>query len=324
MRRPFSDKRPLGPLFSDTSENTIQSRLTPGIRDEIGFEDGGNVKMYFHPSQDMSELRNGEVALFITSPPYNVDYDYGSVNDAKPYSDYMSLLAEVFTEAYDKLMPEGRLCVNIPTIDKAQGSPSGGNIPVAADLTNMLVDDPSFGNKFNTPEINQLKRRTDYSLYEHIIWNKGRFGRDTALGSLPRPFRFQHEITHESILIFQKPGKRNLDLVSNKRIEASKLDSDWFSASTGSQFQTNAKDSLWNIRPSNDVKLNGEKIPTFPEEIPRRLIEGHSFVGDIVVDPFAGAGTTLKVAKETDRLGVGYEKRSDLKPLIEDTVGERV
>lgn len=323
MKRPFRDKRPFGPIFGESTD-TIQSRITPGVREDIGFEEGGSVKMYFHSSTDMSELKNGEVALFVTSPPYNVDYDYGTVDDAKPYEEYMSLLAKVFTEAYDKLMPEGRLCVNVPTVDKTQSGLGEGNIPVASDLTNMLVDDPSFGDKFDTPEINRLKKRTNYSLYEHIIWNKGRFGRDTGLASLPRPFRFEHRITHESILMFQKPGRRNIDLISNERIKASQLDKSWWAPSSGSQFDTTAKDSVWNIRPSNKIEVNGEKIPTFPEELPRRLIQGHSFVGDIVVDPFAGVGTTLKVAKDLDRLSVGYELRQELRPEIEKRVGESV
>jgi len=44
-----------------------------------------------------------------------------------------------------------------------------------------------------------------------------------------------------------------------------------------------------------------------PEEIPYRLIKMFSFVNDIVLDPFTGSGTTLKVAKQLNRYYVGYE-----------------
>lgn len=325
MRRPLRDKRPFGPIFGQTGSETIQSRLTEGVRDDIGFEDGGMAKMYFHTSTDMRELKRGEVNLFVTSPPYNVDYNYGSVGDSSSYRDYMSLLAEVFTECYDKLTDEGRLCVNVPTIDKSNSTQLGvGNIPLAGDIINMLVDDPSFGQKFDTPEINKLKRQTDYRLYDHIIWNKGRFSKQAGLGSLPRPFRFQHDITHESILVFQKPGTRNLSLVENERLEASKLDTSWWTTGEGELPDTSAKDNVWNIRPANPVTYKSESVPTYPEELPKRLIQGHSFVGDLVVDPFAGAGTTLVAAKNTDRLGVGYELRDSLKPLIESRVNETV
>lgn len=323
VQRPFADKRPFGPIFGQSNSSTIQTRLTPDIREKIGFEEGGNVKMFFHSSESMPELGNGKVSVVITSPPYNVDYEYGSVSDAKDYKEYMSLLASVFTESYKKLMPEGRLCVNVPTIDKTNDSTIGsGNIPVAADLTDMLVDDPSFDNKFDTPEVDKLKRETDYRLFDHIIWDKQSVtSTDTPLGSLPRPFRFPHNITHESILVFQKPGKRNLSLVENERLEASELDKEQFTTEGGPD---SLKDNVWNIRAQDDIKVNGERVPVFPKKIPKWLIQSYSFVGDIVVDPFAGAGTTLMAAKDTDRLGVGYEIRSELKPLIEDRVGEDV
>lgn len=324
MRRPLENARPFGPVFNQSSES-IQSRLTSGVREDIGFEDGGSVKVYFHSSSDMRELKPGEVNLIVTSPPYNVDYNYGSFADSSPYEKYMSMLAEVFTECYRKLTPECRLCINVPTIDKTGSAGLGvGNIPLASDLTDMLVDDPSFSQKFDTPEINELKAETDFKLYDHIIWNKGRFSDRSGLGSLPRPFRFDHDITHESILILQKPGKRNLSLVEDERLEASKLNKDWWTTGEGGLADTSAKDSVWNLRPSGPVIYQGEKVPTFPEELPKRLIQGHSFVGDLVVDPFAGAGTTLLAAKNTDRLGVGYELRQELKPLIESRVDEAV
>jgi len=125
-------------------------------------------------------------------------------------------------------------------------------------------------------------------------------------------------------LVFQKPGKRNLSLVEDERINASKLNKEWWTSSEGDLPDTTAKDNVWNLRPANPISRQGEKVPTFPEELPKRLIEGYSFVGDLVVDPFAGAGTTLLAAKNIDRLGVGYELREQLRPVIEERVGESV
>lgn len=321
MKRPFSKFRPKGPFVSADDESDI---LT-----DLDIPKNERVEVYFHSSASMRELQNKEVSLMITSPPYNFGWDYGSFEDESEYVDYLSMLARVFTEAYKKLTPEGRLCVNIPTIDKRTGR-EGENIPMASDLISIMVQPSSNTDlRFNTEAIHELNRQTNYKLAEHIIWNKGRFGDHTGLASLGggrgRPFRFKLDSTNESILVFQKPGKRDLDKIPDRLIKASELDSSWWlTLSGGGQFATSNKDDVWNIRPSGTIDFNGESIPTFPEEIPKRLIEAYSYKGDIVVDPFLGAGTTVKVAKELDRIGAGYELREELRPLIEERVNERV
>jgi DNA modification methylase len=55
-----------------------------------------------------------------------------------------------------------------------------------------------------------------------------------------------------------------------------------------------------------------------PEEIVRRCVRLFTFVGEVVLDPFAGSGTTLKVAKEESRHYVGYEISNTYKAIIEE------
>lgn len=62
-------------------------------------------------------------------------------------------------------------------------------------------------------------------------------------------------------------------------------------------------------------------IVAFPEEIPKRLIKLFTFVGETVLDPFLGSGTTTKVAKELGRNSYGYEIDLELKPIILEKVG---
>ena len=50
----------------------------------------------------------------------------------------------------------------------------------------------------------------------------------------------------------------------------------------------------------------------FPYELPYRLIKAYSFVGETVLDPFLGSGTTLVAARDLKRNGVGYEINSEL------------
>lgn len=65
---------------------------------------------------------------------------------------------------------------------------------------------------------------------------------------------------------------------------------------------------IWTIPGRRQTKDGYEKrTGAFPEEIPRRLIQMFSVKGDTILDPFAGTGTTIKIAKSLDRLGIGYE-----------------
>ena len=57
---------------------------------------------------------------------------------------------------------------------------------------------------------------------------------------------------------------------------------------------------------------------TFPEEIPLRCIKLYSFVGDLVLDPFGGSGTTGIVAMKLKRNSVMYEINEDYSKMIMD------
>ncbi|MCZ0211776.1 site-specific DNA-methyltransferase, partial [Streptomyces sp. UMAF16] len=59
-------------------------------------------------------------------------------------------------------------------------------------------------------------------------------------------------------------------------------------------------------------------IAMFPEELPKRLIKMFSFVGETVLDPFAGSGTTALAAKNLDRNSIGYEINPEFIPFIKE------
>jgi len=62
-------------------------------------------------------------------------------------------------------------------------------------------------------------------------------------------------------------------------------------------------------------------IAAFPEEIPRRLIKLFTSVGETVLDPFLGSGTTTSVAKELGRTSYGHELDLELEPIVLKEVG---
>ena len=82
---------------------------------------------------------------------------------------------------------------------------------------------------------------------------------------------------------------------------------------------------IWNIPiPGKGDLAFGEHSAIMPEEIVRRCVRLFTFVGDIVLDPFAGSGTTLKVAKELERNFVGYEISKSYEDIIKLKLGPKL
>lgn len=83
----------------------------------------------------------------------------------------------------------------------------------------------------------------------------------------------------------------------------------------------------WNEFFAGHWNFPGERqdkhLAMFPEELPRRLIQMFSFVGDTVLDPFLGSGTTSLAAKNLERNSIGYEINKDFLPLILEKVGAK-
>ena len=59
----------------------------------------------------------------------------------------------------------------------------------------------------------------------------------------------------------------------------------------------------------------------FPSELPKRLIKMFSFVGDSILDPFLGSGTTTQAAIELKRNSIGYEINKKFLPVIKEKIG---
>ena len=77
-------------------------------------------------------------------------------------------------------------------------------------------------------------------------------------------------------------------------------------------------DGVWEIPP---VKGEKDHPAPFPEELVRRLVKMYSFEREIVLDCFGGTMTTVKVARDLDRVGIGYEKDEKYKPVIIKKLG---
>ena len=183
-------------------------------------------------------------------------------------AEYRELLYAVFAETYKKLVTGGRACINIANLGRKPYIP----------LHSYIIEDMlSIG----------------YYMRGEIIWDKAASaGSSTAWGSWQSAANPVLRDVHEYILVFSKGSfsrKRNGRENSIRKEEVLRMD----------------KKRL-------DVSVcfggNGSGIrPPFPEELPHRLIQLYTFVGDVVLDPFCGSGTTCLSALKSERHYIGYD-----------------
>jgi site-specific DNA-methyltransferase (adenine-specific) len=246
----------------------------------------------------MAHVADESVHLVVTSPPYWNLKDYGN-DDAigqspSSYEEYLTSICEVFRECTRKLVPDGKLIVNIMPILLP-----GRTSKFKRRVTKTVITDLE---EF----MNSLGNMYFHSLY---IWDKRKAVRFSSWGSYPYPPNLLSTYPYEWIIVFSKIGKRTkVDKITK---EASVI--------THDEFTNWVQNSIWDFPPAS-AKHEGHPAP-FPEELPRRCIRLYSFEGDTVLDPFAGSGTTLKVARELGRNSIGYEINSDYVPLIRKKIG---
>jgi len=238
----------------------------------------------------MLELPDNSVHLAITSPPYWQLKDYGSDNQIgfhDSYENYINNLNLVWKECYRTLHNGCRLCVNIG--DQFARAVYYGRykvIPIRE-------------------EIIKFCENIGFDYMGAIIWQKvttsNTTGGGVQMGSYPYPRNGILKLDYEFILIFKKLGDAPKPTKENK--ELSKMTAEEWNAFFAGH---------WNFAGARQ----DHHIAMFPEELPKRLIKMFSFVGDTVLDPFAGSGTSNLVAKNLGRNSVGYEINSEFIPVI--------
>ncbi|HEX9331092.1 MAG TPA: site-specific DNA-methyltransferase [Anaerolineales bacterium] len=214
-----------------------------------------------------SAIERDSIDLIVTSPPYNVDIKYNSHKDDISYSDYLEFSEKWLRQCYSWLREDGRLCLNVP-LDKNKG----GQQSVGADFTS-------------------LAKSIGYKYHSTIIWNEGNISRRTAWGSwmsASAPFVIAPV---ELILILYKNRW--------KKTSGSKK-----SDITRDEFM-NWTNGVWTFNGESKKKV-GHPAP-FPLELPKRCVKMFSYVGDTVLDPFMGSGTTILAAAMHGRKAIGLE-----------------
>ncbi|WP_297473925.1 DNA methyltransferase [Persephonella sp.] len=248
------------------------------------------AKIIIGDSRRMLEVDDNSVQLIITSPPYWSIKDYGDKNQigyGQTLHEYLKDLYRVWKESYRVLEPGRRLVVNIG--DQFARSVVYGRykiIPLHAEIIAQCED-------------------IGFDFMGSIIWQKkttmNTTGGANVMGSYPYPPNGMVEIDYEHILIFKKPGKsRKIDKKIKEKSKLSK--EEWKEYFSGHWYFAGAR------------QIDHQAM--FPEELPRRIIKMFSFVGETVLDPFLGSGTTSKVALELERNAIGYEINEEFLKII--------
>jgi len=244
-------------------------------------------QVFAHTSEDMREVPDGAVALTVTSPPYHnaIDYvqhvadsavNYRTRRREQAYPEYLAFLKRVFAEVHRVTKPGGFCAVVVGTV-----LDGGEHIALPHHLTTLLE---GIGWRF----------------HQDILWHKVTAGVRRAGVVIQKPFPgyYYPNLMTEYILVFRKDGPSIFKGRTTVEREASRIAID-------SVFTHDVANTLWNIPPVPPGSVD-HPCP-FPEEIPHRLITLYSYPGELVLDPFCGAGTTLKVARHLGRGFVGFE-----------------
>ena len=256
-----------------------------------------NHKIIIGDSRNMIEIKDNLVHLIITSPPYWQIKDYGNKNQIgfnDSYEEYINNLNQVWSECYRVLNSGCRLCVNIG--DQFARAITYGRYKIIPIRTEIIKFCESIG----------------FDYMGAIIWQKmttmNTSGGASVMGSYPYPRNGHIAIDYEFILLFKKLGKVSNIILRTIKEQSKLSNEEWRKYFTGH----------WNFA---GEKQSGGHIAIFPEELPRRLIKMFSFVGENILDPFLGSGTTSKVARELKRNSIGYEINKNFLPVIENKIG---
>jgi site-specific DNA-methyltransferase (adenine-specific) len=245
-------------------------------------------ELYRGDAREMLQVAGRPIHLVVTSPPYWTLKRYegtagsGQLGHFEDYEGFHDELLKVWKHCFDFLVPGGRLCIVVG--DVCLPRRKGGRhlvMPLHVDIITRC-------------------RKVGFDYLTPILWYKIANAVTEVEGNgssfLGKPYEPNAIIKNdvEYILLFRKPGayrnptqqQRLLSLI-DKSDHAS-----WFR-------------SIWMDLPGATTK-DGHPAP-FPVDLAYRLIRMFSFVGDVVLDPFVGSGSTTEAAVQAHRSSIGFE-----------------
>lgn len=272
--------------------------------------------IFYKNSQKMSEINDNSIDLIVTSPPYFNIKDYSKdgkqknkhsekkiedIGKKQTFNNYLEQILKVWKECYRVLKPNGKLCVNLPLVPllKKENKTKSHN---------RYIYDLQSQNQ------NLILSKTKFQLLDLYIWNRTNSSKKLMFGSYPYPTNFYAQNSVEFITVFVKPGKPKKQLNLNLKKKSKLSQKEWIEYTK----------QIWNIPiPNKNDKGFGKHPAITPIEIANRCIKLYSWVDAIVLDPFAGSGTTLLAAKKLNRNFIGYELYKHYKKIIDFKVYDK-
>lgn len=207
------------------------------------------------------------VDIIVTSPPYNFGLGYDTTEDGVDWERYFAKLFAVFDECIRVLKYGGRIVVNVQ---------------------------PLFSDYIPSHHIVSRYFMDRHLIWKgEILWEKNNYNcKYTAWGSWKSPSNPYLKYTWEFLEVFAKGDLKKEGSPDRADITADEFKK-WVVA-------------RWSIGPERRMK-EYDHPAMFPEELVARALKLFSYEGDVVLDPFAGTGTTCVVAKKLNRVYLGID-----------------
>lgn len=222
------------------------------------------------------------IDIVLTSPPYNFGINYENTNDVNIWEDYFNKLFNIFGECVRVLKDSGRIIINVQPM-------FSDYIPTHHLISNFFLKEGLIWKG-------------------EIIWEKNNYNcKYCTWGSWKSPSSPYLKYSWEFVEIFCKNSFKKEGYKNNIDIEAEEFKK-WVYGK-------------WSIAPERNMKKYKHDA-MFPEELVKRLLKLFSYKNDIVLDPFNGAGTTTKVAKQLNRKFIGIDISEEYCKTAEDRLND--
>ncbi len=241
----------------------------------------GRVRLLRGDARRLAGIEDGSVHLIVTSPPYPMipqwDAQFARLG-AHDFEAMHRLLDPAWQAAHRVLVPGGLLAVNVGDA--------------------LRTTDGEFRLWPNHARVIVGAERAGFRSLPYVLWKKPTNRPNAFLGSGFEPPNAYVTLDCEFVLLFRKGPLRRLPRHDSARAASrySRAERDrWFS-------------QIWDDIRGARQDAGGRRSAAFPDEVPGRLVRMFSLLGETVLDPFAGTGTTLAAAQRWGRNAIGVER----------------